>query len=168
MLKELLRSIDVPYQRALGNASVGSAILAILTQWRRQQGSLGFAPPGGHIYAQGSQRTCPGVNGVPSGIPTAAGAPSPIQPGPGVASGKVQRSCQRQLIGFDQLPPVAVSPEPAYPMKISLYRAPGKMTSPPHLDNCAFAVIAKFHTHATLDAQMGADAQGTCEIIKRP
>jgi hypothetical protein len=63
------------------------------------------------------------------------------------------------LICFDQLALVAVSPEPTYPMKINLDRAPRKMASPLQLDNRAFAVTTKSHIHVILDAQMRADAQ---------
>jgi hypothetical protein len=61
------------------------------------------------------------------------------------------------LIYFDELALLAVSLEPAYPMKINLDRAPRKMASPPQLDNRAFAVITKSHIHAILDAQISAE-----------
>jgi hypothetical protein len=56
------------------------------------------------------------------------------------------------LIRFDQLAPVAVTLEAAYPMKINLDRTPRKMASPPKLYNRAFPIITKSHIHAILDA----------------
>jgi len=54
------------------------------------------------------------------------------------------------LICFDKLALVAVSSEPAYPMKIKLDRAPRKMASPPQRHNRTFAVITTFQIHAIL------------------
>lgn len=133
-----------------------SAIRVVLTQERRQCRRRGPTPPSGHTCAQRSQRPCPGMNGVAGGIATARGAPSPVQPGSGIIPGKPQRSCQRQLISFDQLALVAVSPEPAYPMKIDPDSALRKMALPPQLDSRALAVITKSHIHAILDAPMSA------------
>lgn len=90
-----------------------------------------------------------------------------VQPGPGIITRKAQRSCQTQLICFVHLAPIAVSPEPAHPMKINLDRAPRKMASPPQLNNRTLAVITKFDIHAILDASICADAQGVCKLIKR-
>jgi hypothetical protein len=71
------------------------------------------------------------------------------------------------LIDFDQLALVAVSSEPARPLKINLDRAPRKMASPPQLDDRPFAVITKSHIHAILDVQIRPDAQALGKLIKR-
>ena len=82
-------------------------------------------------------------------------------------SSKAALSGVRRLRHFDQLALVAVSSEPARPLKINLDRAPRKMASPPQLDDRPFAVITKSHIHAILDVQIRPDAQALGKLIKR-
>lgn len=152
MLMETPGNVEIADQCALRHTVVCPPILAILIQQRRQRRLRRSAFPRRQRFTERPQCASPCVNRITCRVTGAAFERLSFQTRPGICACEAAHADQRQFVRLDQLTSEAVGSEPAHPTDIDPNRVPGKMPSPPEVNNCLFAFITTFRIHALLDA----------------